>query len=362
MRRGIISVFLLCMAPGFLVADAGWQRDNRSLLTNFNNMYNPCVVETGGEYRFKMWFFGWATAKTNPGIPGCDAIYYARSRDLKIWEVYSKGGAWDTTMNPEKWVPVLHASDRWYDAWHAGDPSVVLRDGKFYMAYSATSECFGEIEGYPSTMVLCVMGAVSEDGIRWKKTDQPLLIRPEDTANPKPEPGRTGDFHRPSLHWDDGKWHLWFDYWLSGKGLCMGYAENDGEFMRSGAFQIKHDLKKPLLVNWPNPEIIRIGKVYHAFSDATGYPPHKPYKSPWKSRQLREAVSSDGLSWEKLEFIPPDEDADACHVPQALVARIDGKEWLYLFYATQIGDRKNDGVYHYQYDRIRAMRRPIDTE
>lgn len=53
----------------------------------------------------------------------------------------------------------------------------------------------------------------------------------------------------------------------------------------------------------------------------------------------------------------PDEDADACHVPQALVTSIDGKDWLYLFYATQIGYRKNDGNYHYQYDRIRAMRR-----
>jgi len=39
--------------------------------------------------------------------------------------------------------------------------------------------------------------------------------------------------------------------------------------------------------------------------------------------------------------------------------KMDGKEWLYLFYATQIGASKNDGQYHYQYDRIRAMRRPI---
>jgi hypothetical protein len=76
------------------------------------------------------------------------------------------------------------------------------------------------------------------------------------------------------------------------------------------------------------------------------------------SRQLREAVSDDGLTWQKLPFIPPDGDADACHVPQALVAEVDGKQWLYLFYATQIGYRRNDGQYHYQYDRLRAMRRP----
>lgn len=78
------------------------------------------------------------------------------------------------------------------------------------------------------------------------------------------------------------------------------------------------------------------------------------------SRQLREAVSDDGLSWKKLDYIEPDDDADACHVPQGLVTKIDNKEWLYLFYATQIGYKKNDGKYHYQYDRIRAMRREID--
>jgi hypothetical protein len=45
---------------------------------------------------------------------------------------------------------------------------------------------------------------------------------------------------------------------------------------------------------------------------------------------------------------------------EVLRTRVDGKDWLYLFYATQIGNGKNDGVYHYQYDRIRAMRRPIE--
>lgn len=48
---------------------------------------------------------------------------------------------------------------------HVGDPSVVLKDGRFYMAYSATSKHFGKREGYPATMVQCVMGSVSDDGI-----------------------------------------------------------------------------------------------------------------------------------------------------------------------------------------------------
>lgn len=338
----------------------GWERDARPLLTNFNNMYNPCVVETTADYPYKMWFFGWAAAHTNPGVPGYDAIFHARSRDLRTWEVYSKEGTWDRTMNPAKWVPVLHASKRWYEAGHVGDPSVVLKDGKFYMAYSATSDSIGSVEGYPATIVQCLMGAVSVDGIHWRKTSQPLLIRTEDTASPEPAPDRIGDFHRPSLRWEGGRWRLWFDYRLPGKGGCMGYAENTGGFMRKDGFQIKHDLSLPLLENWPNPEVIRIGEMYHCFSDPFGYPV-EPGESVWKSRQLREAVSGDGLSWRKLDFIPPDEDTDACHVPQALITRVDDKDWLYLFYATQVGYKRQDGKYHYQYDRIRAMRRPVST-
>ena len=318
-------------------ASETWERNRQPLLTNFNNMYNPCVLETGGEYRYTMWFFGWAVGPAgNPGVPGCDAIFCARSKDLRTWEVFSQGETWDRSMSPRRWVPVLHASERWYEAWHVGDPSVVRKDGRFYMAYSATSKPFAPVRGYPADMVQCVMGAVSADGVHWKKADQPLLIRAQDTASPQPEPERIGDFHRPSLHWDKGKWCLWFDYWLPSKSVCMGYAENTDDFLRQGGFQIKHELQRPLLENWPNPEVIRIGETYHCFADPSGYP-IKPGDSRWKSRQLREAISADGLSWQKCAFIAPDEDTDACHVPQALLTNVDGTEWLYLFYATQIG-------------------------
>ena len=54
--------FLVLLVMLFPVLSRGedWQRDKRDLLTHFANMYNPCVVETGGEHRFRMWFFGWA--------------------------------------------------------------------------------------------------------------------------------------------------------------------------------------------------------------------------------------------------------------------------------------------------------------
>ena len=67
-----------------------WERSREDLLWGFSNMYQPCVREIpGDEYQYKMWFFGWAVGIGNKGYPGCDAIFHARSKDLKHWEVYS---------------------------------------------------------------------------------------------------------------------------------------------------------------------------------------------------------------------------------------------------------------------------------
>ena len=74
-------------------------------------------------------------------------------------------------------------------------------------------------------------------------------------------------------------------------------------------------------------------------------------------------VSGDGLHWDIVGFIPPDSGVPACHVPQLLVTKQDGREWLYVFYATQKGLRftLNPGEdYDYRYDAIRAMRRRLD--
>lgn len=344
-------------------ADA-WERDPTPLIRNFENMYQPCVLEfPGEEYPYRMWFFGWAESDTNTKYPGCDAIFHARSKDLLKWEIHAGGQDWDTAMDPSKWIPVIVPDAKFYDEWHNGDPSVVFRDGTYYMAFSSTSKDFGSArrKGHPNNMLLCVMGATSKDGITWIKTEQPLLIESPEAQDPASDGGWIGDFHRPSLMWEDGRWRLWFDYWYTGHGLCMGYAENTGGFTEAGGFKPAHDLTKPLIVNWPNPEVIRVGDTYHAFADPGGYPGQ--FEGPgagWRSRQLCEAVSEDGLTWEIAGFIAPDPDAAACHVPQALLTRRDGRDWLYLFYATQRGGTELNGNYDYRYDRIRAMRRRVE--
>jgi hypothetical protein len=314
-----------------------------------------------------MWFFGWSTADGNPDFPGCDAIFHARSKDLRDWKIWSGDDGWNGDMKPGRWRPVLTASDRYYDAWHNGDPSVVWKDGLYYMAYSATSKPFHKkVKNHCDGVLMCIMGATSTDGIHWTKTEQPLLIEPEEVEEAETDTLEVCDFHRPSLHWDEGKWKLWFDYWCPPNGVCMGYAENTGEFGAKEGFQLKHNPREPLIKTWTNPAVVKVNGKYHCFADPPGYPPTVSDTANgrlWSTRQLCEAVSDDGLHWDIVGFIPPDDGVPACHVPQPLETKLDGKEWLYLFYATQKGTRfkLNPGEdYDYRYDAIRAMRRKIN--
>jgi len=357
-----------------------WQHYKHPVLTGFLHAYQACVVETNDpKYPYRMWFFGWISAICNPDYPGCDAIYHARSKNLKKWEVYCKDGSWDAGGNNSKWASILYSStdqSNFYDAWHSGDPSVVLKDGIYYMAYSATSKPLPKpTKGYPSGMMLSVMGATSTDGIHWIKTKKPLLKAEMDTVfPPKADQGRIGDFHRPCLLWDgeENKWKLYFDYYNAGLpgNFQMGLAENKHDFVK-GTFEFVHSLDKPLLLNWPNPEVVKIGTCYFSFSDAPGYSgaqvPKGKIKNLWMDRQIRMAQSSDGITWQKEYYIPSDPGIQASHIPQTLVCKRNGKWWLYLFYSTQVGWRKTgmnypifkEGQYNWFYDQIRYMRQQI---
>ncbi len=373
----------------------GWERPMKAAFEGFMHAYQPSVVEVpDAQYPYRMWFFGWIVDIGNSDFAGCDAIYFARGTDLDHWEVYCKDGTWDGDKRREKWASVLYSSDdhvnRYFETFHSGDPSVVYKDGLFYMAYSATSDAFTDpnspepieppyfsnlaIEGYPSRMIQCVMGATSKDGVHWTKTEKPLLIAAVDTKYPPdPCPGRVGDFHRPCLLWDDeaGKWKLYFDYYHDGqRSSHMGLAENAGDFA-TGTFEFAHSLDQPLIRNWPNPDVAKVGTRFVCFSDASGYrkataPPGREV-SVWQNRQLRMAISDDGLVWKVSDFFHPDPGIDANHVPQTFVGKRDGKWWLYVFYTTQVGWRRDgteypffkNGEYNWFYDQIRYMRHEI---
>ena len=368
---GLALLPALLLAPWLMPAqtDAGhtsdctplWEKTERTVLTGFVNMYNPHIImEPGEAYPYRMWFFGWAAGDGNPGYSGCDAIFAARGKTLDEWEVYCGGDQWDGTGDAKRWQPVVTAQDEPYDQWHNGDPTVVKHDGRYFMAYSSTGfdlDGKGSWEqGDTDGDLYCIMAAVSDDGLHWTKSERPILIHePEIGVMERPEdPGYVGQFQRPSLLWDEGRWRLWFDYWLPGQGVCMGHAECAGDSLNAAAWQLTHDLREPVLPQWPNPDVVRAGGRCYAFAD----PPVYPGGDVWTARQVTEAVSDDGLDWQVLGYVAPDSDTPACHVPEALVQEADGRTWLTVFYACQIGGEP----YNYRYDRIRHMRRALSRE
>lgn len=341
-----------------------WEINRTDILWNFNNMYNPRVVhDPGAAYPFKMWFFGWAAADNNPGYAGADAIFHARGKSLDHWEVYAGSRGWDDTMNPQLWVPVMTAGEERYDNYHNGDPSVVLHGGMYYMAFSSVGFDRRQADGSGGSdtdetlyIVNCVMGAQSADGIAWTKTAAPIAIWDReyelgwDAADPTPPPQSQGGYHRPSLLFDDGKWRMWFDYYLAGTFLSMGYAENTGDFMSPDQWAIIRAGSDPLLTDWPNPNVIKAGASYVSFADPPGFADRMP-----ANRQIAMAESPDGIHWQTCGYIRPEPGYEGTHVPEAFYYEDGTDKWLYVFYSWQ----PDTVPYDPAYKSIRYMRKRL---
>ena len=344
----------------------GWNRQKKNILYNFCNMYNPHIIydEDNRKYPFLMWFFGWAIQDTNPGFPGCDAIFVARGKSMESFEVYAGDGKWDSNMDPALWRPVLTAGNTWFDCWHVGDPSVVKNDGIYYMAFSSYAFDRDEIPSWGSGDtdgdLCCIMGAESGDGIHWEKSKKPILIWENEIGkneNLMIENGfYCGNYHRPSIMWDQGKWKMWFDYILHDEGYCIGYAENEGNFMDPGSWKIKRADESPVLKQFVNPDVIKIKDKYYMYGDPAvhhhGADPRLIGSKGWPARQITEAVSVNGIDWNITGWLNPDDDTPACQIPEAFV--FEGK--AYLLYACQIGGKP----YDFRYNRIRYAVKSLD--
>ncbi len=362
---GVFPGFLFLFLFMFNVVE--WERPRIDILSG-NHLYNPHIIqEAGEEYEFKMWFFGWPDQDINPGYPGADAIFHARSKDLDNWEVWT-GSGWDVTGNTAQWVPVIVSETEIFDEDHSGDPSVVKKDGTYYMAYSTVG--FDE-DGYRTNdpndtdkMLAVIRFASSTDGINWTKAPAPVLMNDDEIgkeevtyiSNGEVIPDYTGEFHRPTLMWDVDHWRIWFDYWApSPIGTSLGHAECYGDPMVRSNWTITHDLGSPLLPAWANPDVVKHGGTYYLYGDPIGYPGYDVW-TDWRSRQTKEAVSSDGINWTVTGFIDPDPDVETAHVPEAFIVDREGHTWLYIFSGIQVGG----DPYNFRYDRIRYIRRPLD--
>ena len=349
---GLVSGVSLCRAGRLTDLSDSWYKNGKDILNGFQNMYSPHIIyEEGESYPYKMWFHGWANGDCNPGYSGCDAIFHARSQDLQNWEVYSGPAQWNSD-DSSVWVPVVTAQTETWDNDHNGDPSVVKKDGVYYMAYSAT----GMIPG--PEFISCVVGATSADGINWTKSSDPILINWDDYPNaPINNNHNYGDYHRPSLMFDEGKWKCWFDYWHPSGGTTMGYAEcPENSFMDAAAWQVIRAGTNPALLNWPNPDVAKAGGVYYSYSDAVGYG-----EPGWYNRKITEAVSSDGMNWTPTGHIEPGVDEPTSQVPEAIVLNVSGRTLILIYYAVQGGGDPSGGGpdYEWRYKRMRYMWRPV---
>lgn len=301
------------------------------------NLYNPNVIKVPDkQYPFRMYFFGWAKEPCNTHLPyhpehnlnpkkhenWCDSIFLARAQTITgPWQVMEDKGFGHNLQNPERWKPILYSNgrDKVWDYHHTGDPSVVYINGIYFMAYSATGhdiDGYGELNGADTDGdFAAVAGAYSQDGINWVKLDQPLLVSEKEAgfkSAKAPLAERTNvNFHRPTMMYDEGKFKLWFDYWIEGFP-AMGYAELSGSptvsLFSSSQWTIKQGNTKPAIRNWINPTVIKTPEGYFSYSDALlGL---SGDTTPWHSRRLHEAYSPDGITWTITGHLP--------HIPNCL--------------------------------------------
>lgn len=353
----LVSVVLLAVLNGY--AGTGnygrtvnktdqWEQVGDKLLTNFLNMYNLHLIEETEDkaYPFKGWFFGWTVDVCNSDLPGCDSIYAARASSLLgPWEVYSGDNeqgrsTWDSTMTPARWAAVLVGGKRDFHNLHNGDPSVVRKDGKYYMVYSASGfNKDGIAWGQPGDTdgdFTNVMAAISDDGLHWTKSDVPVLSYSPQWGQEIGDSGEywhpLGSYARPSLMFEDGKFKVWFDAVQNGL-FNMLYAENTGDFLASDDWNIVRGLDNPLLPSFPNPEVIKIDDIYLAFGD----PPHpEGRETGWGARKITWAASLNGHDWKLLGHMKADAGWQATLVPEAIAVKEDSDIWVYLNYGTMI--------------------------
>lgn len=405
---------------GVLIEDRGEDGGYRNIVENFYNMYHADVVKVDdADYPYRMYFFGWAASFTNQGWPGADAIFLARGKNIDEWEIWSSDddyteryralrGAdatpsydvevlktmeyyWDTEMDPQKWSPIIFADlNTYYDNWHNGDPSVVIKDGTYYMAYSGYGTDLDGVIGGADGDLSVVMGATSEDGIFWTKSEEPILIWEDEIGRDEPFTGSGRDYavrpfygvyHRPSMIWDEeaGRFKIWFDYisdYRPGVActMSMGYAENAGDPMKKADWNILKKDGDPALYAFPNPDVEKIGDLYYAVGDPNGadhgIQSDRIPTSGWNSRQVVEAMSPDGINWTVTGYIEPDDDTQANQIPTLYYE--DGI--LVLFYSPQVGNTRdpewdrlgntyyNEATYQYEYFAIRYKLRYWDFQ
>ena len=96
--------------------------------------------------------------------------------------------------------PLLAPTDSGYESRNVFNPSVMIKDGKFYMLYRAEDKDTSKFEDWRSELEL----AVSYDGLNWERyQDQPIIPATEEHELP-------GGCEDPRLFKYGDTYHVWY--------------------------------------------------------------------------------------------------------------------------------------------------------
>ncbi len=159
-------------------------------------MDTPFVQWNSSARQFQLWYMGNSVANH---VSGADPLYHA-----KLGLAWSEDGIhWNRSAEP-----VLEPGASGWDSLFVADPSVVYRNGTYYMAYTG-------VKAYP---IAAIGLATSTDGIHWLKHE----------SNPVVEATQPWDIvlcSSPSLAFVEGganagTWIIWY------QGTDPAYAPN----------------------------------------------------------------------------------------------------------------------------------------
>lgn len=140
------------------------------------SVMNPCVLWSEEKQLFQMWYS--AGEAYEP-----DVICYAESRDGIGWEKYD--------------TPVLskYPSHEWEKAKVGGCSVIKEKDGSYHIFYI----------GYQNLDVARICEAYSEDGIKWTRPDNNLLISPSKGS------WDANATYKPTVVIRDDRTYLWYN-------------------------------------------------------------------------------------------------------------------------------------------------------
>jgi len=156
--------------------------------------------------------------------------------------------------------------------------------------------------------------------------------------------------------YEDGKWKMWYDYEVGKRGIAIGYAENEGDFLNPEDWKRINKDDEPICWRFVDIDVVKIGSIYYAYGDPClpwfGIDDPEIPKSGWPCRQITEMQSYDGINWTVTGYFRPDPGYGANQIPQVFLDHKNQR--VCIFYATQRGTKYSE-EYDWKWESFRYV-------